>query len=139
MIHATFSRVLGVLTAGALLLAGCGGGGGGGPRDGGGVGSLAGVFQAAGPVAGVHYQTASRDGVTGADGGVTLELRLPASAVTGVRALLLPGGAPGPGLLSGADQLAHLRLRPSGGLDLAALVPDSGQAPAAEVLRVNAD
>ncbi|MFQ5418486.1 MAG: hypothetical protein ACE5FL_15775, partial [Myxococcota bacterium] len=62
-------------------------------------------------------------------GTVDIDLLLPRSAFSGVRALMLPGGEPpGPPVLSHRDELVHARLRPQGGLDLAALVPDGGQA-----------
>jgi hypothetical protein len=62
-------------------------------------------------------------------GDVELELLLPPDAFAGARRLLLPGTRPaGPGVLSGAERLVQLRLRPDGGLDLAALVPANGQA-----------
>jgi hypothetical protein len=65
----------------------------------------------------------------GEDGGVELELRLPQAALDGPRALLAPGAAaPGPTVLSGSEALIHARLRPEGGLDIARLVPDQGQA-----------
>jgi hypothetical protein len=62
-------------------------------------------------------------------GGVELDLRLPQAALGGARALLTPGSTtPGPSVLSGSETLIHARLRPHGGLDIAALVPDRGQA-----------
>jgi len=63
------------------------------------------------------------------NGDVDAELLLPRSAFASARALMLPGAEPpGPALLSHADELVHARLRPEGGLDIAALVPASGQA-----------
>jgi hypothetical protein len=57
-----------------------------------------------------------------------LELQIPTELAGGAAALLLPGNAsPGPGVLSDADTLLHARIRPVGGLDLAALVPEGGQ------------
>jgi hypothetical protein len=62
-------------------------------------------------------------------GGVELDLHLPEAALGGPRALLAPGAdSPGPSVLSGSETLIHVRLRPHGGLDIAALVPDRGQA-----------
>jgi hypothetical protein len=64
-----------------------------------------------------------------ANGDVEAELLLPRSAFASARGLLLPGTEdPGPALLSHADELAHARLRPEGGLDIASLVPASSQA-----------
>ncbi len=62
-------------------------------------------------------------------GDVELELHLPNSLATGARALLMPGReAAGRGVLSGAESLVHVRLRPEAGLDLASLVAVDGQA-----------
>jgi len=62
-------------------------------------------------------------------GDVVAELMLPRSVFTSARALLLPSdGAPGPSRLSHVDELVHARLKPEGGLDIAALVPPDGQA-----------
>lgn len=61
-------------------------------------------------------------------GGIEASLELPGGAAHGARALLLPGREPpGPAVLSGADSLLQARVRPAGGLDLAALVPEGGQ------------
>ena len=50
-------------------------------------------------------------------------------AQPGAWGLLLPGEAPaGPGILSDATALLHARARPSGGIDVASLVPEQGQA-----------
>ena len=63
-----------------------------------------------------------------AAGDVDLELRLPEAAFAGAGALLVPGAdPPGPARLSGANALVHARLRPAGGIDLAAWVPAGGQ------------
>ena len=63
-----------------------------------------------------------------AAGDIDLELRLPAARFAGAGALLVPGSdPPGPAQLSGAGALVHARLRPAGGIDLAALVPAGGQ------------
>jgi hypothetical protein len=63
------------------------------------------------------------------DGDVEAELLLPRSVFTNTRELLLPsGGAPGSTRLSHVDELVHARLRPEGGLDIAALVPPDSQA-----------
>ncbi|MHC4916760.1 MAG: hypothetical protein ACYTGB_14840 [Planctomycetota bacterium] len=65
----------------------------------------------------------------GEGGSVELELQLPDAALGGARALLAPGSAsPGASVLSGSETLIHARLRPEGGLDVAQLVPDRGQA-----------
>lgn len=62
-------------------------------------------------------------------GDVEAELLLPRSVFTSSRALLLPsGGSSGPSRLSHAEELVHARLRPEGGLDIAALVPTDSQA-----------
>ena len=72
------------------------------------------------------------------DGGVELELRLPQKLLGGARALLAPGStAPGPSVLSGSETLIHARLRPEGGLDVAQLVPDRGQA--AQLFRLKSE
>jgi hypothetical protein len=63
------------------------------------------------------------------NGDVEAEILLSRSVFSSARALMLPGAEPpGPSLLSHTDELAHARLRPEGGLDIAALVPASGQA-----------
>jgi hypothetical protein len=63
------------------------------------------------------------------NGDVEVEILLPRSAFANTWALTLPGAEPpGPTLLSHADELVHARLRPEGGLDIAALVPESSQA-----------
>jgi len=62
-------------------------------------------------------------------GGVELDLRVPPEAAHGPQELLLPGDEPpGPGVLSGSQQLFHARARPAGGLDFASLVPEGSQA-----------
>jgi hypothetical protein len=62
-------------------------------------------------------------------GDVAAEILLPESRFTSARALLLPDReAAGPTLLNRADELAHARLRPEGGIDIASLVPASSQA-----------
>jgi len=64
-----------------------------------------------------------------ANGDVVVELLLPPIAFANTRALLLPAAeSPGPALLNHADEIAHARLRPEGGLDIASLVPASSQA-----------
>jgi hypothetical protein len=64
-----------------------------------------------------------------AAGSAELALRVPDAAAHGIAGLMLPGEMPpGPAVLSGRDALVHARLRPAGGLDLAALVPAGGQA-----------
>jgi hypothetical protein len=64
-----------------------------------------------------------------AAGNAELALTVPDAAAHGLTGLVLPGEAPpGPGVLSGRDALVHARLRPAGGLDLAALIPSGGQA-----------
>jgi hypothetical protein len=63
------------------------------------------------------------------NGDVEVEILLPRTTFVGTWALTLPGAeAPGPTLLSHAEELVHARLRPEGGLDIAALVPESSQA-----------
>jgi len=62
-------------------------------------------------------------------GDVAAEILLPESHFQSARALLLPDReAAGPTLLNHKDELAHARLRPEGGIDIASLVPASGQA-----------
>jgi hypothetical protein len=62
-------------------------------------------------------------------GDVEAELLLPRAVFTSTRALMLPsGGAPGPSRLSHIDELVHARLRPEGGIDIAALVSPDSQA-----------
>lgn len=62
-------------------------------------------------------------------GGVTLEIVWSGAQAHGPLALLLPGAASaGPDVLSPADRLLHLRVRPEDGLDLASLVPAGSQA-----------
>jgi len=62
-------------------------------------------------------------------GDVDAEILLPESRFQSARALLLPGSeAAGPPLLNREDELAHARLRPEGGIDIASLVPASSQA-----------
>jgi hypothetical protein len=73
----------------------------------------------------------SRVWVAGRDtaGGISLALRWPEAPSEGALALLLPGAEPaGPAVLGGAERLLHVRVRPLGGLDLAALVPQDSQA-----------
>jgi hypothetical protein len=61
-------------------------------------------------------------------GDVEAALELPRAAARGARGLLVPGEtAAGPAALSAEEQLLHARVRPAGGLDLAALVPPGGQ------------
>jgi hypothetical protein len=63
-----------------------------------------------------------------ATGGATLSIFVPEGAVAGARSLLMPDAEPpGPPLLSDAAALLHARLRPAGGIDLAALVPAGSQ------------
>ncbi|NQZ95026.1 MAG: hypothetical protein HRU01_00820 [Myxococcales bacterium] len=63
------------------------------------------------------------------DGGIESEIELPDAALTGAAKLLLPGEAPpGRAQLASRDSLVHVRVRPSGGLDLTSLVPAGGQA-----------
>jgi len=63
-----------------------------------------------------------------ASGDVQAELRLPRDAGEGLAGLALPGReAAGAAELSEADALIHARVRPVGGLDLAALVPAHSQ------------
>lgn len=63
------------------------------------------------------------------NGDVDVEILLPRSVFGEAWALILPGAeAPGPTLLGHADELVHVRIRPEGGLDIAALVPESSQA-----------
>jgi hypothetical protein len=84
----------------------------------------------------VVFALAARDGgrVVGGldvaeDGGVSGGVDLPRSRFRDGRALLLPAaGSPGPTVLSHRDEIAHARLRPEDGLDVAALVPRGGQA-----------
>lgn len=65
----------------------------------------------------------------GPDGGVELEVRIPGSFFAGARALLRPGFAePGPSILSAAESLIRVRLRPEGGLSIADWVPRGSQA-----------
>jgi len=60
---------------------------------------------------------------------IELTLDWPAAPMRGALSLLLPGDAPaGPGELSPERRLAHMRVRPAGGLDLAGLVPAESQA-----------
>jgi len=64
-----------------------------------------------------------------ADADVEAVLLLPRTAFGDAVALALPGDeAPGPALLSRRDELVHVRVRPEGGLDIAALVPERSQA-----------
>jgi len=58
-----------------------------------------------------------------------VELLLPPGFARGAAALLVPGPeSPGPAHLAGAGALFHARVRPSGGIDLAALVANDGPA-----------
>jgi len=55
--------------------------------------------------------------------------QIEAPATQGLLSLFMPGREPpAPSVLSGAESLLHLRMRPRGGLDLAALLPADGQA-----------
>lgn len=57
------------------------------------------------------------------------ELQLPSPPAQGALALLVPGREPaGPGVLDRGGALVHARVRPAGGLDLGALVPERSQA-----------
>ncbi|HEY5658364.1 MAG TPA: hypothetical protein VIY27_11310, partial [Myxococcota bacterium] len=59
---------------------------------------------------------------------VAFTLYWPGAPADGALALLLPGAEPaGPALLGSAERLVHARVRPLGGLDLAALVPPESQ------------
>jgi hypothetical protein len=61
--------------------------------------------------------------------GLSLALRWRDAPSEGALALLLPGAEPvGPALLGGGERLMHARVRPLGGLDVAALVPRESQA-----------
>jgi hypothetical protein len=61
-------------------------------------------------------------------GDVDLEFRLPDAAAQGLVGLLLPGSdAPGATELSGSHTLIQARVRPVGGIDLAALIPPQSQ------------
>jgi hypothetical protein len=61
--------------------------------------------------------------------GISLALRWRDAPSEGALALLLPGAEPaGPALLGGGERLMHARVRPVGGLDVAALVPQESQA-----------
>jgi len=63
-----------------------------------------------------------------ASGDVEVELRLPRVAGEGLAGLALPGReAAGAAELSESEALIHARVRPVGGLDLAALVPANSQ------------
>jgi len=65
----------------------------------------------------------------GPRGDLELDVSLPRSSFTGARSLLQPGvAAAGPSVLSGADVLMHVRLRPEGGLAIADLVAGGSQA-----------
>jgi hypothetical protein len=62
-------------------------------------------------------------------GDVEARLRVPSSSFSDARTLLRPSSnEPGPNLLSHVDELVHARLRPAGGLDVASLISDQGQA-----------
>jgi hypothetical protein len=61
-------------------------------------------------------------------GDVDLEIRVPDSAATGLAGLILPGSeSAGAAELSRSRALIHARVRPIGGIDLAALVPAQSQ------------
>jgi hypothetical protein len=63
----------------------------------------------------------------GAGGNAVLDLQVP-RATGGLVGFVLPGSeAAGAAELSGSDALIHARIRPAGGLDLAALVPSGSQ------------
>jgi hypothetical protein len=63
------------------------------------------------------------------EGDLSLELRWSEPKSDGPLALLVPGAEPvGPALLSDANRLVHLHVRPERGIDLAALVPAGSQA-----------
>jgi hypothetical protein len=63
------------------------------------------------------------------DGRVDATLELPGDAARGIASLLVPASRdPGPAVLSAEELLLHVRARPAGGLDLAALVPQGSQA-----------
>jgi hypothetical protein len=65
----------------------------------------------------------------GPRGDLELAASLPRSSFAGARSLLQPGvAAAGPSVLSGADSLIHVRLRPEGGLAIADLVAGGSQA-----------
>ncbi len=65
----------------------------------------------------------------GPRGDLELAVSLPRSSFAGARSLLQPGvAAAGPSVLSGADVLMHVRLRPEGGLAIADLVAGGSQA-----------
>ncbi len=62
-------------------------------------------------------------------GDVHARLWLPERLADGAGGLLLPGtDAAGPGVLALDDTLAHVRVRPASGVDVARFVPQSGQA-----------
>lgn len=72
------------------------------------------------------------------DGGISLDLSIPRSFSEGGFGLLLPGSkSPGASLLSGDDTLLHTRIRPSAGLDLAALISSDGQG--AQMFRLDSE
>jgi len=103
------------------------------------------------PLDAVHRQRAAHDlllALPGPDGSrrvatarvepdqVAIALRWPDPPSDGPLSLLLPGTEPaGPGLLGDAERLVHVRVRPAGGLDLAALVPEGSQADRLFALR----
>jgi hypothetical protein len=73
-----------------------------------------------------------------ADGRVDVDLSVPSGAVAGALELALPGvAAPGDPVLSGSETLLHARVRPAGGLDLAAFVPVHSQG--AEMFRLKSE
>lgn len=62
-------------------------------------------------------------------GRLAIDLRWPAARADGPLALLLPGEEPvGTSHLADAERMLHLQVRPRDGIDLAALVPEGGQA-----------
>jgi hypothetical protein len=72
------------------------------------------------------------------NGDVDLEIRVPDTATKGLAGLVLPGSeAPGAAELSRSRTLIHARVRPIGGVDLAALVP--AQSQGAQLFRLKSD
>ncbi len=96
-----------------------------------------------GPLAALHrargdadlaFAIPTRDGTRvlgtgrGRDGHLALDLHWPAAPSEGAFALLLPGAeSAGPALLGAPERVVHARVRPAGGLDVAALVAPDGQ------------
>ena len=71
-------------------------------------------------------------------GDVDLEIRVPDAAAQGLAGLVLPGAeAPGAAELSRSRTLIHARIRPIGGVDLAALVP--AQSQGAQLFRLKSE